>query len=254
VAVNPFSLEGKVALVVGASRGIGLAIARGMAAAGAKVILAARSKETLEQHANELGGTAMVLDIANPESVASLAASIEVPDIVVNVAGMNIRKRFSDFTAEEYKQMMDTNLTGIFQLTQQVGKRMVDRGQGGKIINIGSMMSIRGLPYLSVYALAKGALAQFSMVLAAELGRHNIQVNCIAPGFIVTEFNRKVWESQKLREWLRGVQPNPEPGTPEDVAPLAVFLAGSGSRYITGQVIAVCGGYSTTAVWPFEPA
>ncbi len=254
MAVNPFSLEGKSALVAGASRGIGLEIARGMAQAGAKVTLASRSKEVLERHAAEIGGTALVLDIADPQSVASAAESAEVPDILVNVAGMNIRKRVWDFTAEEYRQMMDTNLTGIFQLTQKISKRMADRGEGGKIINIGSMMSIRGLPYLSVYALAKGALAQFSMVLAAELGRYNIQVNCIAPGFIITELNRKVWESKALRDWLKGAQADPEPGKPEDVAPLAVFLAGPGSRYVTGQVIAVCGGYSTTAVWPFEPS
>ena len=118
---------------------------------------------------------------------------------------------------------------------------------------IGSLMSLLGLPYLSVYAMTKGALGQLTKALAAEWGRYNIQVNCIAPGFIITDLNRQMWEPAAMREWLKGAQANPRPGTPEDVAPLAVFLAGRGADYITGQIIAVDGGYTTTAVWPFEP-
>jgi NAD(P)-dependent dehydrogenase (short-subunit alcohol dehydrogenase family) len=130
---------------------------------------------------------------------------------------------------------------------------MVERGAGGKIITIGSLMSLVGLPYLTVYAMSKGALGQLTKALAAEWGRYNIQVNCIAPGFIITDLNRKMWESTRLREWIKGAQASPRLGTAEDVAPLAVFLAGRGADYITGQIIAVDGGYSTTAVWPFEP-
>jgi gluconate 5-dehydrogenase len=253
VAVNPFSLEGKTALVAGASRGIGLEIARQMAAAGASVTLAARSKDTLEARAAELGARALVLDVADPDSIAAAVDSIPAPDILVNVAGTNVRKRFEEYTTEEYERVLNTNLHGIVRLTQKIGGKMVARGQGGKIITIGSLMSILGLPYLSVYAISKGALAQMTKVLAAEWGRYNIQVNCIAPGFIITDLNRQMWQSATMREWLKGVQADPNPGTPEDVAPLAVFLASGGSRYITGQVIAVDGGYSTTAIWPFEP-
>jgi NAD(P)-dependent dehydrogenase (short-subunit alcohol dehydrogenase family) len=101
--------------------------------------------------------------------------------------------------------------------------------------------------------MSKGALAQLTKALAAEWGRYNIQVNCIAPGFIVTDLNRKMWEAGRMREWVKGAQANPRLGTPDDVAPLAVLLAGRGADYITGQVIPVDGGYSTTAVWPFEP-
>jgi gluconate 5-dehydrogenase len=256
VAVQIFSLEGKTALVAGASRGIGLAIAREMVAAGASVTIAARSREVLERRAAELGAKALVLDVADPASVAAAAESLEAPDILVNVAGTNVRKRFEDYTPEEYRRVMDTNLNGIVLLTQKVGAKMLARGKGGKIINIGSLMSIRGLPYLSVYAITKGALAQLTKVLAAEWGRYNIQVNCIAPGFVVTDLNRDMWESEQshtMRSWLKGVQADPNPGTADDIAPLAVFLAGRGSRYLTGQVIAVDGGYSTTAIWPFEP-
>jgi len=250
---NIFSLNGKRALVAGASRGIGLAIAKALGEAGADVILAARSIDKLKKEADKIGGTALALDVTDSASIRSVADAAGEVDILVNVAGMNIRKEFDKYTREEYDRILSTNLHGIFELTQLVGGRMKNRGKGGKIINIGSLMSIRGLPYLTVYAITKGALGQFSMVLAAELGRHNIQVNCIAPGFIVTDLNREMWQSEELKAWMSGVQPNPSTGTPEDVAALAVFLAGAGSNYITGQVIAVDGGYSTTAVWPFKP-
>ena len=253
VAVRMFSLEGKTALVAGASRGIGLAIARQLAEAGASVTLAARSEQELQARAAEIGGRALRLDVCDPQSIADAAEAVGAPDILVNVAGTNIRKRFEEYSEEEYRTMMDTNLNGIVRLTQQIGARMIARGQGGKIVTIGSLMSILGLPYLSIYAITKGGLAQLTKVLAAEWGRYNIQVNCIAPGFIVTDLNRHIWTSQPMLDWLKGCQANPNPGTPEDVAPLAVFLAGRGADYITGQVIAVDGGYTTTAIWPFEP-
>ena len=197
--------------------------------------------------------SALRLDVADPESIRVAVESLETPDILVNVAGTNIRKGFAQYTKAEYDQVLQTNLHGIVELTQKIGARMIARGEGGKVIMIGSLMSLLGLPYLSVYAMSKGALGQLTKVLAAEWGRHNIQVNCIAPGFILTDLNRRMWEPGRMREWLKGAQANPRMGTPEDVAPLAVFLAGRGADYITGQVIPVDGGYSTTAVWPFEP-
>jgi NAD(P)-dependent dehydrogenase (short-subunit alcohol dehydrogenase family) len=138
-------------------------------------------------------------------------------------------------------------------MTQIVGKRMIGRAKGGKIVMIGSLMSLRGLPYLSIYAISKGGLAQLTKVLAAEWGRHNIQVNCIAPGFIVTDLNRKMWEDPGLQDWLRSSQANPRLGTPDDIAPVSVFLCSPAADYITGQVVAVDGGYTTTASWPFNP-
>jgi len=255
---NAFSLSGKSALVAGASRGIGLAIARQMAEAGARTILAARTTDQLEEHARALQAkgcqaSALRMDIADPASIGSAIERIETPDILVNVAGTNIRKRFAEYTKAEYDHILQTNLHGIVNLTQQIGGRMVERGAGGKIITIGSLMSLVGLPYLSVYAMSKGALGQLTKALAAEWGRYNIQVNCIAPGFIITDLNRQMWQQDRLKEWIKGAQANPRLGTPDDVAPLAVFLAGRGGDYITGQIIAVDGGYSTTAVWPFEP-
>lgn len=256
--MNPFSLSGKTALVAGASRGIGLAIARGLAAAGARTILAARSEAALAAAAEDIGrqgGAAetLRLDIADPESIRAAADAVPAIDILVNVAGTNLRKRFESYTPEEYRTILQTNLHGIVELTQLAGARMIERGKGGKIVNVGSLMSLLGLPYVSIYAISKSGLAGMTRALAAEWGRHNIQVNCIAPGFIITDLNREMWKSPELRSWLAGVQASPRTGTPEDIAPLAVFLSGRGSDYITGQVIAVDGGYSTTAIWPFAP-
>lgn len=254
---NPFSLSGKTALVNGASRGIGLAIAKGLAAAGAHVILAARSVEKLEEEAgllrkDGLQASALKLDMTDDASIAEGAKAAGDVDILINVAGTNIRKRFEQYTPEEYSRLMQTNMHGIFRLTQLVGARMVERGQGGKIVMIGSLMSLLGLPLLTVYTMTKSALFGLTRSLAAEWGQHQIQVNCIAPGFIITDLNRKMWEPQVMRDWLAASQASPRTGTPEDIAPLAVFLSSPGSDYVTGQCIAVDGGYTTTARWPFE--
>lgn len=253
-----FSLTGKTALVAGASRGIGLAIAQGLAAAGAHTVLAARSLDKLEEHATKLNSEGhkasfVRMDMADSASIAAAVSGLDAIDILVNVAGTNIRKPFQDYTKQEYDSILQTNLHGLVELTQHVGAKMIARGAGGKVVTIGSLMSLLGLPYLAVYAISKGGLGQLTKVLAAEWGKYNIQVNCIAPGFILTDLNRKMWEQPLMNDWLRGVQASPRLGKPEDIAPLAVLLSGRGSDYITGQIIAVDGGYTTTAVWPFEP-
>ena len=247
-------LRSKVALVVGASRGIGLAIAREIARAGAHTVLASRDLPVLEQESQAL--RAQGFDAAPLKlDVANLSNTQELPDadILINVAGTNIRKPFEQYTQEEISFLLRTNLFGLVELTQRVGGRMKERGSGGKIVFIGSLMSLLGLPYLTAYAMSKSALAGLTRTLAAEGGRHNIQVNCIAPGFILTDLNRAMWQAGPMKTWLEGSQANPRMGTAEDVAPLAAFLCGPGADYITGQVIAVDGGYTTTAVWPFEP-
>jgi NAD(P)-dependent dehydrogenase (short-subunit alcohol dehydrogenase family) len=253
-----FSLAGKKALVAGASRGIGLAIAKGIAAAGAETILAARSLQDLEREAAALRdhgyrATALHLDFTDVKLIDSTAQTIKNVDILINVAGTNIRKLFEQYSEAEYKTILDTNLNGIVRLTQQVGKEMITRG-GGSIIMIGSLTSLLGLPYITIYGLTKSAIAGLTRCLAAEWGRHNIRVNCIAPGFILTDLNRSMWEGQPaMRNWLAASQADPRMGSPEDIVPLAVFLSGSGADYITGQVIPVDGGFSTTSNWPFDP-
>ena len=257
-ATHPFSLDGRTALIAGASRGIGEAIAVSMARAGARTILAARSLEPLEAIAARLraeghAAEAVALDVASRASRDAVVAAHPGIDILVNVAGTNLRKEFIDYTREEYDRLLEVNLHGLVELTQAVGRRMIERGKGGKVIHIGSLTSVIGLPYVSVYTITKAALAGLTRALAAEWGRHEIQVNCIAPGFILTDLNRDMWQPEHMAAWRKGSQANPRMGRPEDVAPLAVFLASAASDYITGQVIAVDGGFLDTAIWPFEP-
>jgi NAD(P)-dependent dehydrogenase (short-subunit alcohol dehydrogenase family) len=257
-----FSLRDRIALVLGASRGIGQAIAESLAEAGAHVLLSARSKDKLEAVAariRERGDQASVIPI-DVASLASIRSGVEQAlhshgriDILVNVAGTNLRKRAEDYTEQEYEHLVNTNLKGIFQATQLVGSAM-KKQKRGKIINIGSLTTTIAFPYLSVYAITKGGLGQLSKVLACEWAPYNIQVNVIAPGFIITDLNRHMWEKKEMLDWLASTQPNPRPGTPEDIAGLAVFLASPASDYITGQVIHVDGGKTAGSRWPFEPA
>jgi gluconate 5-dehydrogenase len=251
-------IHGKKCLVAGASRGIGLAIAQAVARAGADTTLAARSVKTLEEEAAKLRAeglqaSALPLDIKDEKSIEA-AANAQPWDILINVSGTNVRKRVQDYTPEEYAHIFETNLHGIVKLTQRVGPAMGARGRGGKIVMIGSLTSGLGLPYLSVYAMTKSALAGLTRTLAVEWAPFDIQVNCIAPGFIITDLNREMWKQPVMLNWLKGAQANPRPGTPEDIAPLAAFLSGPGANYITGQTIYADGGYSTAATWPHTPA
>ena len=216
-------------------------------------MLAARSKDKLDILAKEMDGRAIELDMMDSESIRRAAEEAGDVDILVNVAGTNVRKRFEDYTPEQYHLIMQTNLHSLAQLTQLVGKGMIARGKGGKIVNIGSLTTFLGLPYITVYAMTKGAVGQLTKALAAEWAEFNIQVNCIAPGFILTDLNRAMWQAEDINAWRKGIQANDRIGTPEDIAPTAVFLASPGSDYITGQVIAVDGGASTTLKWPLPP-
>ena len=256
--MNIFSLSGKTAFVAGASRGIGLAIAEGVARAGADTILASRNIEVLEQNAARLRdegfkARAVRLDVCDPASIREAVEAVPEIDILHCVSGVNTRKHFEDFDRKDFDYILGTNLVGIAELVQVVGRQMIARGKGGKIVNIGSMTTIRGVPYVGAYALSKSGIGGLTRTLAAEWAKYGIRVNCIAPGFILTDLNRKMWQDETLLDWLPRVQPNPVLGTPADVAPLAVFLSCDGSNYISGQVIAVDGALSTAVNWPFEP-
>jgi NAD(P)-dependent dehydrogenase (short-subunit alcohol dehydrogenase family) len=247
-------LIGKTVLVAGASRGIGLAIAQAMAAAGAEVIVAARSIDALKTIAAELTGRFVALDLTSSDSIESAAEAVGNVHVLVNVAGINLRKKFEEYSQAEIGAIFQTNLFGPMHLTQRVGRNMIERNAGGKIINVGSLTSLIGIPYISIYGSSKGAVAEWTRCLAAEWGQYNIQVNCIAPGFILTDLNRGMWQDEALQGWLKHSQPIPRLGTPEDISPIAVYLASAHSDYMTGQVLAVDGGHSVTSMWPFVPS
>ncbi len=259
-----FDLAGRVALVTGGSKGIGraLALALALAEAGADVAVVSRHLaecQAVAEAVRGLGrrGLALEVDVTRQaDAERAVAETVRVLgrlDVLVNNAGTNCVKDALEVTESDWDHVMDTNLKAVFFWSQAAARAMVGQG-GGKIINISSVGGVIGESKMAAYAASKAGVISITKSLAREWGRHNIQVNCIAPGFILTDLNREMWQSPALKQWLAGVQANPRMGTPEDLGPAAVFLAGPGSDYITGQVIAVDGGYSTTAVWPFEPA
>jgi 2-deoxy-D-gluconate 3-dehydrogenase len=252
--MNLFDLTGKVALVTGGNGGIGLGMAKGLAGAGATVVIASRNREKSLAAIVELEGLGtkadfIPLDVASPDScraaIAEAVARHTRLDILVNNAGMSIRKPPETFTVEEWRQVIETNLTGAFVLCQAAYAPMKAQG-GGKIINIGSMMSIFGGAYAAPYSSSKGAIVQLSKSLATAWARDNIQVNAVLPGWIDTELTQRAREQVAgLNERVLARTPAGRWGLPDDLAGVAVFLAGAASDFVTGAAIPVDGGYAS---------
>ncbi len=256
--MNMFSLEGKVALVTGAGRGIGRGVAEGLASQGATVICASRTKAELDDAVTAIeaaGGTAMalIMDMAEMDSIdAGVAAAIDAYghiDILFNNAGMNVRQPIDEVTEEVYDRIMAVNLKGLYFLSQKVARHMRTRRQG-KIINVGSLTTGYALAKVSVYTATKGAVGQLTKAQAVEFGPDNIQVNAICPGFVVTPLTEKLWADEKMRAWGEGRVALRRLGTPQDMAGTVVFLASSASDYVTGQCIYVDGGFMAGDDWP----
>lgn len=256
-----FSLEGKVALVTGAGRGIGQGIAVGLATAGAKVVCAARTRSQLDETVNTIeknGGQALAIEL-DVGDLTSVESSVETTlehfgqiDILVNNAGMNIREPIEEVSEDHFDQIVGVNLKGLYFLTQSTIKHMQSRKQG-KIINIGSLTTGYALAKVSVYTATKGAVGQLTKVQAVEFGEHNIQVNAICPGFVVTPLTEKMWADETMRQWGEGRLALGRLATPEDMVGTAVFLAAPASDYVTGQVIYVDGGFMAGDSWPLPP-
>jgi 2-dehydro-3-deoxy-D-gluconate 5-dehydrogenase len=245
-----FDLEGRVAVVTGGNGGIGLGMARGLALAGASVVVAARNAEKAETAIEALGGKGVfvALDVANEGSCRALieqtAERFGRLDILVNNAGTSIRKPPESYTAEEWHIVLDTNLTGAF-LCSQAAYPVMKRGGGGKIINIGSMFALFGSAYAAPYAASKGALVQLTKSLAAAWAVDNIQVNAVLPGWIDTELTRDARRQVAgLHERVLARTPAGRWGMPEDLTGIAIFLAARASDFITGAAIPVDGGFS----------
>jgi NAD(P)-dependent dehydrogenase (short-subunit alcohol dehydrogenase family) len=263
--LGSFRLDAKVALVTGASRGLGRAMALGLAGAGAEVALAGRDRATLEPVAQEiereLGRPALpvplnVADLeALPAAVETVVARFDRIDILVNNAGTNIRKPTLDYTPEEWDAVLDTNLKGAFFLSQQVARPMIATG-GGKILNIGSMTAFLGIPTVPAYTASKAALQQLTRLLAVEWAEHNIQVNAIAPGWISTDLTaplKTVPELEPRYRWVLSRTPAGRFGEPHELVGAAVFLCSPAADFITGQVLAVDGGLLAGSDWRKGP-
>ncbi|MCZ6636434.1 MAG: glucose 1-dehydrogenase [bacterium] len=253
-----FSLEGRIALVTGAGRGIGRGIAEGFGEHGAKVVCAARTRSQLDEAVAAIEGKgsealAVEMDVSDLDSIhAGVQAAVDrfgQIDILVNNAGTNVRESMMDVTEEHYDQIMAVNLKGLYFLSQAVVKQMIPRKQG-KIINIGSLTTGISLDQVSVYTATKGAVGQLTKAQALELGQHNIQVNAICPGFVVTPLTEKVWANPTMREWGEKGIPSGRLATPEDLVGTAVFLAAPASDYVSGQSIYVDGGFMAGDYWP----
>ena len=248
-----FSLAGKVAIVTGGNGGIGLGMARGLARAGAAIVVAARNAQKSAAAVKELealGASALAVE-ADVLKEASCRALIEQSvkrlgrlDILVNNAGIAVRKPPQDYSLEEWHRVLDANLTGAFVCSQAAYPHLVRAG-GGKIINIGSMLSIFGAPFAVAYAASKGGIVQMTKALATAWAKDNIQVNALLPGWIDTDLTASAREQVPgLNENVLKRTPAGRWGKPADFEAIAVFLAGAGSAFVTGTAIPVDGGYS----------
>ncbi len=251
-----FDLSGQVALVTGASRGLGQHFARALAKAGADLILTSRKRDDVVPFAAEmelLGHTAVALelDVRDQGSIERMAAEAEATcgqvHILVNNAGCNVRKPALEVTWDDWNLVVDTNLRGSFFVAQQIARRMVPYGYG-RIINIGSVTSVFGYAGLAPYGASRGGIRQLTMSLADDWGRHGITVNCLAPGWFETKQNRVLYENKGWVEYLKDRIPLKRPGEAHDLDGAVVFLASESSRYITGQTLLVDGGISTGAM------
>lgn len=256
-----FALDSKVALVTGGGKGIGRVAALTLAEAGAHVAVVARSESDLAEVADGVRAfgrhaLAIAADLADPSQLDPLIAAVVGEfgrlDILVNNVGVNRRNQLVDITDEDWHYMVSVNLRAMFGLSRAAVHHMIDRGEGGKIINVTSVGSVRGNPKSSLYCLAKGGIQQFTRAIASELARagHNIQVNCIAPGTFETPmikaFNEQNYAGSResFSQFVESRVPMGRMGRPEEMQAALLLLAGRGSSYITGESIFVDGGWA----------
>ena len=246
-----FDVRGRVALVTGASSGLGEHFARTLASRGARVVAAARRTDRLATLVGEIGRAggeahAIALDVTRPESVAAAFAAIAsttgAPDIVVNNAGIAQAKPSLELTEADWRGVMDTNLDGAWRVAQAAARAMVAAKKGGSIVNIASILGLRVASSLLAYATAKAALVQVTQALALEWARHGIRVNAIAPGYIETDMNRDFFRTDAGQSVVKRI-PQRRIGTPGHLDGALLLLASEAGSYMTGSVVVVDGGH-----------
>ena len=254
INTQTFRLDGKLALVTGSSGGIGLALARGLAQAGATVVLNGRNAEKLAQAEALLAGEgfavhAHAFDVTRRDeidaSIARIEATLGPIEVLINNAGMTRRAAFHELAEADWDAVMRTNVDSIFHVGQAVAKHMVARRRG-RIVNICSVMSELGRPGTVVYTASKGAVKMLTKGMAIDLGPHGINVNGIGPGYFKTELTEKLVNDEAFSGWLINRTPSRRWGDVEDLAGAAVFLASDASRFVNGHILYVDGGVTAT--------
>ena len=250
MSLDLFSLSGRTALVTGSSRGLGNAIARGLAEAGARVILNGVDPARLSRAAEVMRGQGLdareaCFDVTDEAAVAAAFASFDAEeievDILVNNAGIQLRKPLVDFSTEEWRKVLDTNLTSAFVVGREAARRMIARKRG-KIVNIGSLTSELARATVAPYTVAKGGIKMLTKAMTAEWAEQGIQVNAIGPGYMLTDMNEALVNNPQFDAWVKGRTPARRWGRPEELVGAAIFLCSAASDYVSGQIIYVDGG------------
>jgi gluconate 5-dehydrogenase len=245
-----FDLTGRVALVTGSSQGIGLALAKGLASHGARVVLNGRDEAKLKHAASSIAGTAYLpFDVTNAEATRAAVDRIEAEvgpiDILVNNAGMQFRTPLEDFPLDRWHQLLETNITSVFLVGQAVARRMIPRKRG-KIINIGSVQSELARPSIAPYTATKGAVRNLTRGMCTDWGPHGIQVNAIAPGYFKTPLNQALVDDPEFSAWLEKRTPARRWGDVDELVGAAVFLASDASSFVNGHTLYVDGGITAS--------
>jgi gluconate 5-dehydrogenase len=250
--VKLFDLSGRTALVTGSSRGLGRAMAEGLARAGATVLINGTDVKRVSETVTALSGVglkarAAAFDItAEPAVIAAferLDAEGVAVDILVNNAGIQFRKPIVEMETENFRRVLDVNLTSAFVVAREAAKRMIPRGRG-KVINIASLISAFGRATISPYAASKGGILMLTRTMAAEWAAHGIQTNAIGPGYMETDMNQALMDNPAFDAWVKGRTPSKRWGKADELCGTAIFLASSASDYVNGQIIFVDGGMS----------
>ncbi len=245
-----FDLSGRTALVTGSTRGLGVALARALGEAGARVIVNGRSLDAAEERADALradglDAVACAFDVSDAASVSAAAPALAGVDILVNNAGITNRKRILEYSVEEWQQIIDGNLTSAFLVARAVVPGMIERGYG-KVINIGSVLSELGRVMNAPYASTKGGIRMLTRAMCAEWAPLGIQANAIGPGYFSTELTKTLEEDVEFSAWLRSRVPTGRWAQPEELAGAVVFLASRASDFVNGQILYVDGGLTAT--------